>query len=424
MQYIKVTYLFLVAIFISLFVPNSFATNRLQELIAQDTILNTKEKSTISIDTTDNSNIIERNFNDSTPIIKGSVKEKNTPSTDEVSNSNMFERNFNDSNIFDRNLNDSTLTIQDSAKEKNITSIDTTDNSNIIERNFNDSTPIIKDSAKEKKDNSIDEIIESSNKDSLILDLKSNKLHLFKEAEIKYLNNTMKADIMEIDTENNNIFAKGSFDSIENKYRKTIFVDQNIEYNLDSIHYNLKTEKGKIYGVSFEDQEGFVHGETIKKVDETMNIKNGKYTTCDLEHPHFYLASTKAQYINDKGTKKIVIGPSYFVLEDVPIPLVIPFGFFPLMTDRTSGLIIPTLGEENLKGFYLRDGGYYQVINDYWDAALTGGIYTLGSWNVRLDSRYSVRYKFSGNVSFDYANDKIEATENAQEMSEIGRAHV
>ena len=229
----------------------------------------------------------------------------------------------------------------------------------------------------------------------------------------------MKADIMEIDTENNNIFAKGSFDSIENKYRKTIFVDQNIEYNLDSIHYNLKTEKGKIYGVSFEDQEGFVHGETIKKVDETMNIKNGKYTTCDLEHPHFYLASTKAQYINDKGTKKIVIGPSYFVLEDVPIPLVIPFGFFPLMTDRTSGLIIPTLGEENLKGFYLRDGGYYQVINDYWDAALTGGIYTLGSWNVRLDSRYSVRYKFSGNVSFDYANDKIEATENAQEMSGV-----
>ena len=351
----RVTYLFLIIILIGAFVPNSLATRVSSNFLAQDTILNSRKLSADSI-----------------------VKSSMTP------------------------------------KPKTLSSVQ--NNPPSIKKNvIVDSTTLVKDST--KKENSLTEIIESINKDSLLLDLRSNKLYLYKDAEVKYLKNSMKADIMEVDIETNNIFAKGTFDSLENKYRKTSFLDNQIEYKMDSIHYNMKTEKGKIYGVSFEDQEGFVHGETIKKVDETMNIKKGKYTTCDLEHPHFYLASTKAQYINDKDTKKIVIGPSYIVLEDVPIPLVIPFGFFPLMTDRTSGLIIPTLGEENIKGFYLRDGGYYQVINDYWDASLTAGIYTLGSWSVRLNSRYNVRYKFNGSFSFDYANDKVEASESSKAVS-------
>lgn len=269
-----------------------------------------------------------------------------------------------------------------------------------------------------KNNSFLTQVIKSKNTDSMILDLKINKLFLYNEAVVDYGANTLNADIIEIDLKTNNLFAKGTIDTATNEYNKTIFKDQEIEYNLDSIAFNLKSEKGKIYGVVFNDDEGYVHGQNVKKSGDTMNIKKGRYTTCDLEHPHFYLASVKAQYVTSKDSKKIIIGPSYLVIEDVPLPLAIPFGFFPIMSDRSSGIIIPSIGEENIKGFFLKDGGYYQVINDNWDASLVGGIYTLGSWDLRLASTYAVRYKFKGNFSFDFSNDKIgeEGTPSFQDM--------
>lgn len=288
---------------------------------------------------------------------------------------------------------------------ENISSFDTVqaivEEQNYIDTIKTDSTKV--DSLKTSK--FIDEIIYTKNKDSMVMDMKKELLHLYKEAEIKYSANDLTANYMNIDLKTNNIFAKGHIDSTTGNFEKTTFKDKGIDYKMDSITFNMKTEKGKIYGVFFKESEGFVHGENVKKVDNVMNIKGAKYTTCDAEHPHFYLQSTKAQYIDDKGTKKIVIGTSYVVLEDVPLPLILPFGFFPLMTDRSSGIIIPSFGEETAKGFFLRDGGWYQVINNHLDAAITGGIYTLGSWNLRLSSSYSVRYKFKGNLSFDFAKD-------------------
>ncbi len=324
-----------------------------------------------------------------------------------VSVFNAYGRTSNSSNTLDGSLYINNLQILDTIKNKKL--VDSTEMQEDIPAPESDANFITKrDTTKKKKSNFVDEIVKTKNQDSMVLDLKANNIIMYNKAEVDYVRNTLKdADIIKIDLETNNIFAKGKIDTLDSLYKKVIFKDRETEYKLDSIAYNLKTEKGKIYGVFFEEAEGYVHGETVKKIGETMNVKKGKYTTCDLEHPHFYLASKKAQYITKGEKKTIVIGPSYVVVEDVPIPLVIPFGFLPVMSERSSGIVLPTFGEENLKGFYLRDGGYYQVINDYMDVALLGGIYTLGSWNAALKTNYAVRYKFNGSMSFDFSRDKF-----------------
>ena len=264
-----------------------------------------------------------------------------------------------------------------------------------------DSTPKVKKAF-------LEDVLNSKNKDSLIYDIKSGRVYIYNEGEVLYQDKTLNADYIDMDMTNDLISAKGSMDTLNNQYVKPVFKEGETVYNMDSIVYNMKSEKAKIYGIQFKEGEGILRGKDIKKMDdEIYNIHEGIYTTCDAEHPHFYLAMTKAQYVQGKRTKKVIIGPSYLVLEDVPLPIGIPFGFFPMVSDKNSGFIIPEIGEENIKGFFLRDGGYYFVFNDYMDLAVQGGIYTMGSWETSLTSSYKKRYKFNGNFSFDYSKDII-----------------
>jgi hypothetical protein len=177
---------------------------------------------------------------------------------------------------------------------------------------------------------------------------------------------------------------------------------------MDTITYNLNSQKAKIFGVATKDGEGFLISRELKKMpDNTINIEGAKYTTCDrVEHPHFYIAMTKAKVIPGK---KIITGPAYFVMEDVPIYFLgIPGGFFPISSGPQSGMVMPQYGEEARRGFYLRDGGYYFTFGDYADLRLTGDIYTLGSWGLKAQSNYMKRYKFRGGVGLTYSVTKTE----------------
>lgn len=277
---------------------------------------------------------------------------------------------------------------------------------------------IKKDTVKKPKKAFLDDILNAKNKDSLIYDMKSNRIYMYKDGEVEYQDKVLKADYIDLDIESDRIEARGSYilpekpkdptqpmDSV--KYTKPSFKEGQTTYDMDSIVYNLKSEKAKIYGIAFKEGEGILRGKDIKKMDdEVFNIHGGTYSTCDADCPHFYLKMSKAQYVQTKGgVKKVIIGPSHLVVEDVPLPIGLPFGFFPMMTDRNSGIILPEVGEENLKGFYLRDAGYYFAFNDYLDAAVRGGIYTMGSWEANITSTYRVKYKFNGNFGFNYSKD-------------------
>ena len=211
---------------------------------------------------------------------------------------------------------------------------------------------------------------------------------------------------MKINMDDKIIFAYGREDTTTKTNTRPEFTDGGSTYQMDTITYNIATEKARIKGVTTQDGEGYLKGSRVKKMpDNTINIANGKYTTCDLDHPHFYLAMTKAKTIPGK---KVIVGPSYLVMEDVPIYFLgLPFGFFPTMSGRHSGFIMPTWGEEAIKGFFLRDAGYYFAFNDYMDMTVQGGFYTLGSWQASLASRYVKRYKYRGGLNFYFSKDII-----------------
>ena len=254
----------------------------------------------------------------------------------------------------------------------------------------------------------LDEIVEGKNTDSLYYDIVNRKVYIYSEGDIKYADKSLKADFMRIDMNTKEIFAYGKADTVDGKPTKTqpIFTDGGGSYTMDTINYNFESEKALIQGVATQQGDGWLVGGRIKKQpDNSINIQHGKYTTCEhTDHPHFYLAMTKAKVIPGK---KIITGPAYIVMEDVPIyPLCIPEGFFPISSGAKSGLLMPTYGEEAARGFYLRGLGYYFIINQHLDLALTGGFYTLGSWEVNAASRYIKRYKYSGNLNFDFSSVK------------------
>ena len=180
-----------------------------------------------------------------------------------------------------------------------------------------------------------------------------------------------------------------------------VFKDRSGEYQSKTMTYNFKTSKGFITDVVTQQGEGYLTGGQTKKLaDDSYNIINGRYTTCDdHEHPHFYMQLTKAKM---RPKKDIVTGPAYMVLCDVPLPLAVPFGDFPFTSKYSSGVIFPTFGDDYNKGFYLRDGGYYFALSDYADLALTGEIYTKGSWGLAARSTYRKRYKFSGSFNMSF----------------------
>ena len=246
----------------------------------------------------------------------------------------------------------------------------------------------------------------SSARDSVMEDIENHVIYYFGDVTAKYQDMELKADYMAYNTQLNIVYAKGTLDTITNTLTgRPVMNTGGKSYEMDEVYYNFQTRKAKIKNMATQQEEGKLIGEKLKMMpDESINISGGKYTVCDAEHPHYYLKMTTAKVMT-KPKQKTMFGPAYAVIEDVPLPIIIPFGFVPDKPDRASGILIPTYGEENARGLYLRDFGYSFVIGDYLDLALTGDIYSYGSWAARLTSRYKKRYAFDGSVSINYSND-------------------
>jgi len=238
--------------------------------------------------------------------------------------------------------------------------------------------------------------------DSLVFSNEGGTVEMFNTGKIVYGDITLEAAYIRYEMANNIVMATGLPDSTGTIAGKPQFKQGENSFKADSMSYNFRTQKAFIENVITEQEGGFLHAEQTKKQsDGHIHLKDGKYTTCDAEHPHFYIAITKG--ISIPGDK-IVSGPAYIVLEDVPLPIGIPFGFFPNSRTKTSGILIPQYGEEQSRGFYLRDGGYYFAMNDYMDLRVTGDIYSNGTWGVRLGSSYRVKYKYNGSLRLQYFN--------------------
>lgn len=263
---------------------------------------------------------------------------------------------------------------------------------------------ISKDSALHRIPNrskdAIDSKIDYSSSDSAIF-YTGGVAILYGDAKITYGDMELSAAMIRLQMDSSIVQARGALDSTGNAIQQPVFKDKKDQYESSAIDYNFKTQKGLIRGVVTQQGEGYVTSSMAKKEnDGTFQMVNGKYTTCDdHEHPHFYLDLTKAKV---KPNSYVVTGPAYMVLLDVPIPLVIPFGYFPFTAKYSSGLLMPSYGDDSKRGFYLRNGGYYFAINDYVDLALRGDVYTKGSWALNATSRYKKRYKYSGNFYASY----------------------
>ncbi len=252
-----------------------------------------------------------------------------------------------------------------------------------------------------KKGNRVDAPVEYTATDSMLFNINEQKVYLYNAAQINYKEIELKANYIEINFGKDEAFASGVKDSTGKEVGKPQFKDGGDEFTANSLRYNFKTKKGIITGVITEQSGGFLHSERTKRLaDGNVCLKNGLYTTCDLEHPHFYVNLTKAKVIPNQ---KIISGPAYLVIEDVPIPLGIPFGFFPNKKGNKSGILIPEYGEEINRGFFLKGGGYYFAISDYVDAIIRSEIYSKGSWGGSLLSNYKKRYKYNGNLNISYS---------------------
>ena len=246
----------------------------------------------------------------------------------------------------------------------------------------------------------LDHVVEFNAKDSIIL-FGRNHAVMYGGSKILYGDIDMTASQITMDMDSSQVHAIGVPDSIGDMVGSPVFKDKSGEYESRLMKYNFKTKRGFITDIVTEQGEGFLTGGITKKTeDDYYYIKDGRYTTCDdHEHPHFYFQLTKAKV---KPKKNVVTGPAYMVLEDLPLPIAVPFGYFPFSEKYQSGILMPTFGEDYNRGFYLRNGGYYLALGQHADLALTGEIYTRGSWGVSAQSSYSWRYKHSGSFSVNY----------------------
>jgi len=257
-------------------------------------------------------------------------------------------------------------------------------------------TLMAKDTVRKKK-NSLDAVVTYQAKDSILMTA-GNWAYLFGEGNVKYRQIELQSEVIEMNMDSSLVFAKFGLDSIGEEFGYPLFKDGEQQYESKTMRYNFGSKKGYITDVITQQGEGYVTaGRTKKMANNDMFMMGGKYTTCDdHDHPHFYIQLSKAKV---RPKKNIVTGPAYLVIEDVPLPLAIPFGFFPFSESYSSGIIMPTFGDEMDRGFFLRDGGYYFALSDYVDLALTGEIYTKGSWGLSARSAYRKRYKYSGNFN-------------------------
>ena len=249
-----------------------------------------------------------------------------------------------------------------------------------------------------------DEKIEYSAEDSTKYSKDKSIIYLFGKARVIYQSFELDADYIQYNSKTNTVFASGRKDN-KNKYvGKPIFkMDKQGTSVADSLYYNMKSGKGRVFN-TFSEQEGgfFSGGQSKRQPDNDIDVKGVTYSTCNLPHPHYGLFITKG-IVTDK---QIITGPVYLKIEDIPLPLGLPFAFFPKPNKRTSGVIIPSVGDDATRGFYFQNGGYYLMLNDYWDAKILGTLYTRGSYGGTLTSNYVERYKFNGSIKLDYESNR------------------
>ncbi|RYD77640.1 MAG: LPS-assembly protein LptD [Sphingobacteriales bacterium] len=283
----------------------------------------------------------------------------------------------------------------------------------------NDSSKI-----KPKSNSDLDKKIEYKADDSVRMSKDKNIIYMYGNARVIYGDFELDADYIRYDQKNNIIFASGRTNPKTKRYVGKPIFKSGTEGSAvaDSLYYNSATTRAKVYGVYSEQEGGFFSGgQSKKQADNELHIKNMMYSTCNLPHPHFGLMISKGIATE----KQIITGPVYMQIEDVPTPFALPFAFFPKTNKRTSGIILPTPGEDASRGFFLQNAGYYLGLNDYWDAKLLGTIYTNGSYEATLTSNYIKRYKYNGNINLNYANSRngIQGQENVGKNFRVGWSH-
>ena len=259
------------------------------------------------------------------------------------------------------------------------------------------------DSINLQRKHGIDSPVEFSANDSLLYEAGHGMAYLFGNSHVKYQNMDLQSENIYLSLDSSLVHATGARDSVSGKlFGNPVFQMGSDTYQSDTMAFNFKTKKGFIQQVYTEQQEGYLTSQLSKRgANGELYLQHGRYTTCDEPHPDFYLALSRAKV---RPGKDVVFGPAYLVVCDVPLPLAIPYGFFPFTKSYSSGFIMPTYGDETERGFYLRDGGYYFAISDQMDLKLLGEIYTKGSWGVSAASNYRKRYRYSGSFYGSYQN--------------------
>ena len=267
-----------------------------------------------------------------------------------------------------------------------------------------------------KRKAGIDSPVEYTAEDSMIYDAHSGLAFLYGRAQVNYLNMQLTAAKIAMNMDSSLVHAEARPDSTAEGglAERPVYRQGDDEYDSERMSFNFKTKKGFIHNVKTQQGDGYMVSEKSKRAaDGTLYLEHARYTTCDAKHPHFYLALSRAKV---RPGKETVFGPAHLVVEDVPLPLAIPYGFFPFNKKYSSGFIMPSYGDETSRGFYLRDGGYYLALSDYMDLKLLGEIYTKGSWGVSAETNYNKRYRYRGNLYFSYLR-TVEGEKNMPDYS-------
>ncbi|HWZ02989.1 MAG TPA: putative LPS assembly protein LptD [Mucilaginibacter sp.] len=256
-----------------------------------------------------------------------------------------------------------------------------------------------------KNNSSLKSEVKSHADDSTLVDQEHQITYLYGNARVTYEDFELDADYIRVDQKNHLLFAKGKIDPVTHRYVGRPISKQGKDKPLlsDSLLFNYKTKKGKLYNPASDQDGNYLSGGIAKKLDSTeVAYRNVLFSTCDLPYPdtHFGIVITRG--IAEKN--RIIAGPAYLEIEGIPLPLAIPFGFFPKPDTKTSGIIIPTFGEDQKLGFYLRNFGYYFAISDYMDLTTTGTIYSKGAYELNSTMHYLKRYKYSGDLSLSYGS--------------------
>ncbi len=272
------------------------------------------------------------------------------------------------------------------------------------------------DSVQTTAKSDIETTINYDAQDSMYFDVINKKLFMYGETHIDYGEITLEADRTNVDWDRRTIESDYSLDSAGKKIGRPVFSDGPDVYQTDDIIYNFDTKRALIKGVVTEQDGAFMHGDDVKKNSENeMFIRGARYTTCNLEHPHFFIESQKLKVIPNR---KVVSGPFNVKFRDLPTPLFFPFGMFPQPKEKASGIIVPSYGEEQRRGFFLRDGGYYFAISDYMDLRVTGDIYSKGGNGLNITSNYLKRYSYRGTFNFSYNKSVSDDIENPLETND------